>query len=60
MQRLWDVSGSETRDVWMMPETSLFDQPEVQGKQKILGKKRKIVRVDPTDPGSMDVYSLGS
>lgn len=60
MRRLYDVCGPETRDVWVMPETSIFDMPEVQGKQKINGKKRKIVRVDPTDPGSMDVYNLGS
>jgi len=58
MQRLFHVCGNDIKDVWILPDTSIFEQPEVKGKQKFFTKKRKIIRVDPTDAGSMDCYGV--
>ena len=44
------------REVWVLPQTSIFQMEETYGKQKVLSKKRQIVRLDPTHPTSHNYY----
>mmetsp|Transcript_30173 Transcript_30173/g.27511 ORF Transcript_30173/g.27511 Transcript_30173/m.27511 type:complete len:159 (+) Transcript_30173:1686-2162(+) len=45
-----------TRDLFIMPEQSIFEMEEVIGKQKGIPKKKKIVRLNPTHPSSHNAY----
>jgi len=58
MPRLFEVSGSETKEIWVLPETSIFNMEESHGKQRFTTKKKKLVRLDPTDPTSYDAYDV--
>lgn len=57
MQRLLSVTGPDTKEVWVLPETSIFEMPETKGKVWYSTKKKKLVRIDPTEPGGNDAYS---
>ena len=58
MQRLFQACSQDVKDIWILPEASIFTMEEVAGKQKAISKKRKIVRLNPTDPTSIDAYGV--
>lgn len=58
MPRVFAACNSEALDIWIMPETSIFNLEEMKGKQRAITKKRNIVRIDPTDPESINAYDL--
>ena len=58
MMRLYAVCGGDIKDIWIMPETTIFDMPEMKGRQRYTTKKKKLVRLDPTDPTSFDAYGV--
>jgi len=58
MQRLYSICGNDVKDIWILPESPIYETPEMRGKQRFFTKKRKIVRVDPTDVGSIDCYGV--
>ena len=56
--KLLSACNNDTLDTWILPECTIFNMEEVKGKQRPIGKKRKIVRIDPTDVDSIDAYDV--
>ena len=51
-----NLCGKDVKDIYILPDKSIFQMEPVVGKVKYPTKKRKIVRVDPTHPASHDAY----
>lgn len=58
MLRMYEVCGADIKDIWVMPETSIYEMPETTGRVRYTTKKKKLVRVDPTEPNSADAYGV--
>jgi len=56
MPLLFSMCGNDVKELWSLPETSIFQMEEVNGKVRFPTKKKKIVRINPTHPNSIEPY----
>lgn len=53
---LFLLCGNDVKEIWTLPETSIFQMVEVHGKQRFPTKKKKIFRINPTHHSSIEPY----
>jgi len=56
MPALFTLCGNDVKELWSLPETSIFQMKEVDPKQKFSTKKKKILRINPTHASSIEPY----
>jgi len=56
MPVLFSVCGNDVKELWSLPETSVYQMKEVDAKQKFSTKKKKILRINPTHANSIEPY----
>jgi len=56
MPLLFSLCGNDVKELWSLPEASIFTMEEVNGKVRFPTKKKKILRINPTHPNSIEPY----
>ncbi len=56
MPALFAIGGNDVKEMWSLPETSIFQMKEVDPRQKFATKKKKMMRINPTHPSSIEPY----
>lgn len=56
MPLLFSICENNVKELWAMPEGTIFDMQEVDPKVRFSTKKKKIMRINPTSPNSIEPY----